>query len=254
MTSVGPLTPPRISLAHGTPPHISRAHYDVPWPSLEYLCDGIPSEARVRTASVFIALTGLTDVLDHHLQHVYRVGRDKSWDMANLELSLNNWVESLTGSTRLTIIQGSHLDIPGAANLRLAYLTTRLLLQRIELEGDKQAYAPDEERLMNRYIQARRTCEEILLLVQELKAQQLGGFWLSVSAFAFPATVNFLLRCALETESSPASLAQSTSFRIARELIATLRSHQEKSGWDLADVCLAQHADVVDKEIGRAHV
>lgn len=244
------LTPPRISLAHGTPPHIARAQYDVPPPTLEYLCEGNPSEERVRTASVFIALAGLTDVLDRHLQHVYRVGRDRSWDTTNLELSLNNWVESLTGSTRLIIIRGSHLDMAGAANLRLAYLTTRLLLQRIELESDKQTYGPGEERLMNRYIQARRTSEEILMLVQELQPRQLGDFWLSVSAFAFPATVNFLLRCALETESSPASLAQSTSFRIARDLIATLRSHQEKSGWDLADVCLAQHAEVVDKVLG----
>lgn len=223
----------------------------MPPPTLEYLCEGNPSEERVRTASVFIALAGLTDVLDRHLQHVYRVGgRDRSWDTTNLELSLNNWVESLTGSTRLIIIRGSHLDMAGAANLRLAYLTTRLLLQRIELESDKQTYGPGEERLMNRYIQARRTSEEILMLVQELQPRQLGDFWLSVSAFAFPATVNFLLRCALETESSPASLAQSTSFRIARDLIATLRSHQEKSGWDLADVCLAQHAEVVDKVLG----
>lgn len=56
-----------------------------------------------------------------------------------------------------------------------------------------------------------------------------------VSAFAFPATVNFLLGCALETESSAAGLAQSTSFRIARDLIATLRRHQQEAAGDLAD-------------------
>ena len=244
------LTLLRISLAHGTPPHIARAQYDVPLPTAEYLCDGNPSERRLRTASVFVALAGLTDALDRHLQRVYHVGRDKSWNTTSLELSLNSWVESLTGTIRIIIIRGSHLDIPGAANLRLAYLTTRLLLNRIELESDKQTYPADEERRMNRYIKARRTCEEILMLVQELQPQQLGDFWLSVSAFAFPATVNFLLRCALETESSATSLAQSTSFRIARDLITTLRSHQEKSGWDLGDVCLAQHAEVLDKVLG----
>ncbi|PHH66533.1 hypothetical protein CDD81_7008 [Ophiocordyceps australis] len=239
-----------ISLAHGTPPHISRAHYNVPLPRLENLCQDNASDAHVKTASVFIALTSLTDVLDRHLQHVYNVRRQESWDTSNLELSLNNWVESLNGCTRLIIIRGSHLDIAGAANLRLAYLTTRLLLQRIELESDKQAFSSDEERLMNRYIRARRTCEDILLLMQELEAPQLGDFWLSVSAFALPATVNFLLRCALETETSPAGLAQSTSFRIAGDLIATLRMHQQKSAWDLADICLAQHAEVVDKVLG----
>ncbi|POR33869.1 Putative transcriptional regulatory protein, partial [Tolypocladium paradoxum] len=74
-----------------------------------------------------------------------------------------------------------------AANLRLACLTTQLLLQRIELESDKQAHAP-EERLMNRSTQARRTSEEMLML---MLVQQLG---VPVSAFAFPATVNFWLR------------------------------------------------------------
>jgi len=180
-------------------------------------------------------------------QHVYCAGRDSSWDTPKLELALNSWVESLTGSTRLIILRGSHLDIPGAANLRLAYLTTRLLLQRIQLESDKQSYSADNQHLLNRYIQARRTSEEILLLVQELQPQHLGDFWMSVSAFSFPATVNFLLRCALESESSLAGLAQSTSFRIARDLVATLQSHHDKYSWDLADVCLAQHAEVVDK-------
>ncbi|GJN82212.1 hypothetical protein PLIIFM63780_005750 [Purpureocillium lilacinum] len=236
-----------ISLAHGTPPRIARDQYDVPTPLLEHLCDADATDRRVRTATVFMALYGLTDVLDRHLQHVYCAGRDSSWDTSKLELALNSWVESLTGSTRLIILRGSHLDNPGAANLRLAYLTTRLLLQRIQLESDKQSYSADNQHLLNRYIQARRTSEEILLLVQELQPQHLGDFWMSVSAFSFPATVNFLLRCALESESSLAGLAQSTSFRIARDLVATLQSHHDKYSWDLADVCLAQHAEVVDK-------
>lgn len=201
----------------------------------------------MNTSHVFIALIHLTDVLDHHLQHVFDVGRDRTWNTTNLELTLNNWVESLTGSCRLIVIRGSHLNIPGAANLRLAYLTTRILLQRMELESDKRMYGSHGGRIMNRYSQARHTAEEILILLQELQAEQLGGFWLPVSAFAFPATVNFLLRCALETESSLEGLAQSGSFRIAKDMIATLRSHQQKYGWDIADICLAQHADVVDK-------
>lgn len=196
---------------------------------------------------MFIALVRLTDVLDQQLQHVYNVGQERSWNTTSLELALNNWVESLTGSCRLIIIRGSRLGIRGAANLRLAYLTTRLLLQRMELEADKLVYSSQDERVMNRYIQARHTSEEILMLLQELQAEQLGGFWMPVTAFAFPATVNFLLRCALETESSLAGLAQSGSFRIARDIVTTLRSHQKQNGWDLADICLAQHAEIVDR-------
>lgn len=196
---------------------------------------------------MFIALVSLTDVLDLYLRQIYNVGKDKSWNTTNLELNLNNWVDSLAGSCRLIILRGTRLDVPGAANLRLAYLTIRLLLQRIQLEADKQMYDLPDDRLLNRYVQARQTSEEILMLSQEFQVEQLGDFWLSISAFSFPATVNFLLRCGLETESSLQGLAQSASFRIARDLIATLRSHQEKYDWDLGNICLAQHADVIDK-------
>ncbi|KAK9440987.1 N-terminal binuclear Zn cluster-containing/DNA binding domain-containing protein [Metarhizium brunneum] len=239
-----------LSLAHGTPPHISRIQYDVPLPTLECLCEGDSSEARVRTANVFIALVRLTDVLDQHLQRVYAVDGNRPWDTTSLELALNNWVESLTGSCRLIVIRGSRLEIPGAANLRLAYLTTRLLLQRMELEAEKRIYDQLNERIMNRYIQARRTAEEILLLLQELQVEQLGGFWLPVTAFAFPATVNFLLRCALEMESSLQGLARSSSFRIAQDIVATLRKYQKQFEWDLADICVAQHAEIVDRILG----
>lgn len=219
----------------------------MPLPTLNYLIDGRSTEIQRRTASVFIALVSLTEVLDLHLQQIYNVRGDKSWNTASLELSVNNWVDSLSDCTRLIILRGTHLDVPGAANLRLAYLTMRLLLQRIQLEADKHIYELPDDRLRNRYVQARRTAEEILILTQEFQAEQLGDFWLSISAFSFPATVNFLLRCGLETENSPQGLAESGSFRIARDLIATLRSHQEKYGWDLGDICLAQHAEVIDK-------
>jgi hypothetical protein len=237
----------RLSLAHGTPPHISRMQYDVPPPTVEYLCETGASDQRVRTAAVFAALAGLTDVLDRYLQQVYDIDKDKSWSTHNLELYLNNWVDSLTGCNRLIIIRGAYMDVPGAPNLRLAYLTTRLLLQRIELEAVKQQYNSPGEQVMNRYLDARRTAEEILIFTQELQEAQLGDFWMSVSAFAYPATVNFLLRCALETEHSPSGLAQSGSFRIARDLINTLRNYQDKYAWEVGDICLAQHAEIVDK-------
>lgn len=219
----------------------------MPPPALEYLCDNQSTDIERRTASIFIALLSLTDVLDNHLQFIYNVNKDSSTSTTDLELALNSWVESLTGNNRLIILRGSNMHIPGASNLRLSYLTTRLLLQRIELEADKQVYDANDQRLANRYIQARRTAEDILLLTQELKPEQVGDCWLSTHAFSYPATVNFLLRCGLETENSPAELVQCASFRIAHDLITTLRKHQEQHSWELADVCLAQHAEIVDK-------
>ncbi|KAI1490243.1 fungal-specific transcription factor domain-containing protein [Biscogniauxia mediterranea] len=207
-------------LAYGTPPHIQRGFYDVPLPRIENFSNHpmLPTESE--PISFFIALSGLTDVLDHYLQYLYRLKRDTNSSVRNLEFRLNQWAESLEGGARWAITRGTQLYLPGAADLRLAYLS---------------------------YIHVRRAAEDIVLLVRELQEQQLGDLWLPTSAFAFPSTVTFLLRCALETENSPAGLAVSMSLRLASALISALRQHQESSSWDLGDICLAQHAEIVEK-------
>ncbi|KAM5361219.1 hypothetical protein ACJZ2D_013235 [Fusarium nematophilum] len=241
------------SLSNGTPPHISRTQHDVPQPTLENLCEHGASADKILKASIYVALVGLTDVLDLNLRHIYHFSKtDETRDTTHLELALNNWVESLGDEIRRIIIRGTNLGIPGAANLRLSYLIVRLLLQRIELEAEKHLYDSQDSRLLNRYMQARRTSEDILILTQELQPEHLADFWLPSSAFAFPATVSFLLRCALETENSPSGLAQSSSLRIASDLLSVLRSHKEKHGWDLGDICLAQHTEVLDKLLAMA--
>ncbi|KAF3068023.1 hypothetical protein CFAM422_008085 [Trichoderma lentiforme] len=237
------------SLAHGTPPHIQKAQYDVPPPTLEYLSEGLIDGNNPRSelrTNIFISLVTLSEVLDRFLQYVYCVGRDKQ-TTTDLEHALHRWVETLEGPCRRIVLRGSHLDVTGAANLRLAYLTAKLLLQRIQLEAEKQGDHVNEEGVLNRYSGARMTSEEMLMLIQDFQPEHLGDFWMSVSSFSFPAAVNFLLRCALETENSPEGLAQSPSFRIARDIITTLRSHQEQYKWDLGDICLAQHAEIVEK-------
>ncbi|KAM0440000.1 hypothetical protein ACHAPT_001102 [Fusarium lateritium] len=204
-------------------------------------------------ASIYIALVGLTEVLDLHLKHIYQLSKtDELGDVIHLELALNNWIDSLGDRVRRVIIRGTNLDTPGAANLRLAYLTVRLLLQRIELEAEKRASNVGDDRLLNCYTQARRTSEEMLILTQELQPEHLADFWLPSTAFSFPAAVSFLLRCALETENSPSGFRQSSSLKIASELLAALRSHKEKHNWDLGDVCLAQHTEVVEKLLAMA--
>ncbi|RSL61821.1 hypothetical protein CEP51_013575 [Fusarium floridanum] len=236
------------SLSHGTPPHISKMQYDVPSPTIENLCEKGSSAEKVLKASIYVALVGLTDVLDLHLTHIYQLRKtDELGDVTHLELALNNWIDSMNDRIRRVIIRGTNLDIPGAPNLRLAYLTVRLLLQRIELEAEKRISNAGDGRLLNCYMEARRTSEEMLILTQELQPEHLADFWLPSSAFSFPAAVSFLLRCALETENSPSGLSQSNSLNIASDLLAALRSHKEKHSWDLGDICLAQHTEVVDK-------
>ncbi|KAM0556921.1 hypothetical protein ACHAPJ_005597 [Fusarium lateritium] len=237
-----------LSLSHGTPPLISPTLNDVPRPLIENLCEESSPPDKVLKAFVYIALVGLTEVLDLHLRHVHQFSNtEETRDTTHLELALNNWVEALGDDIRRIVVRGTNLRIPGAASLRLAYLTVRLLLQRIELEAEKRIRDAGDSRLLNRYMQARRTAEDILILTQELQPEHLGDFWLPSSAFAFSTTVSFLLRCALETENSTSGLVQSSSLKIASDLLSTLRSHKEQHAWDLGDICLAQHTEVVEK-------
>ncbi|KAI2465391.1 fungal-specific transcription factor domain-containing protein [Annulohypoxylon bovei var. microspora] len=235
------------SLAYGTPPHIQRSFYDVPQPKIEYQLNQTDCPRRRGAMAIFVALSTLTDVLDYYLQYLYQVDKEADTLVTNLELRLNRWVESLDDDARQIITRGASLHISGAPNLRLAYLTIQLLTHRIRMENSRSVTEINEDSLANQYIQIRRTAEDIVFLVEELKEEQLGDFWLPVSAFAFPSTVTFLLRCALETGKSPNDLAKSSSFKLARDLIAALRRHKDNSGWDLGDICLAQHAEVVEK-------
>ncbi|OBR03418.1 Fungal specific transcription factor domain-containing protein [Colletotrichum higginsianum IMI 349063] len=255
-----------LSLAYGTPPQIKRYQYDVPDPSLEYLTTQDATDAQRQAASVFMALVTLTGVLDKFLDHVYDLNQERDQQTSgrtslDLELSLGQWEDSLGDDVRRIVTRGNDLRAPGAANLRLAYLSTKLLRRRIELDIEKQddnsttgataaaqaAAAVPGDALTNRYIQVRRAAEEIVLLVQELEEDHLGDFWLPVSAFAFTSATTFLLRCALETENTAGGLAQSASLKLAKDLVDALQAHQRDAGWDLGDLCLAQYAEVVER-------
>ncbi|KAJ5573922.1 transcriptional regulator family: Fungal Specific TF [Penicillium hispanicum] len=230
------------SLAYGTPPHIRRSQYDVPLPTHESLSSQIQYAGA---HEVFIALTTLTEVLDFCLEYVYSITVEEP--ARDLDLELNKWVDTLTGNVRKIITRGIMLEVPGASNLRLAYLAVKLLLRRIYLDRERQTPNFSSEKLANHVMDARRTAEDIVVLVQELREMQLGDFWLPVAAFTFVSTVTFLIRCALETEQSSLALSQSPSLRMAAEFLSSLRSLQQNFGWDLADICLAQHSDVVEK-------
>ncbi|OAQ99555.1 hypothetical protein LLEC1_01327 [Akanthomyces lecanii] len=240
------------SLAHGTPPRITQSHQDVPPPTVQHLCHPECTEKELQVASIFIALVGLTGVLDVSLQQIYNTEKHKNWSTLQIELPLHTWVDSLRGIPQRIVVRGSNLDLAGASNLRLTYLSMKLLLDKIKLESAKQVPNNSEGQIMEIYLQGRQSAEQILGFTQNLQATQLNGFWLSAGAFTYPSTVNFLLRHALETEGSPSGLAQTSSFQLARQFVDTLRLHKEKHGWDMGDVCLAQHAEIVDKVLANA--
>ncbi|KAI0158351.1 fungal-specific transcription factor [Xylariaceae sp. FL1272] len=219
------------NLAYGTPSHVTSTHHDVPPPCMQYLESTLVDQCSRNAAQVFIAFFGLTDTVDYEY----------------CLYCLNHWIETLSTETRQIITRGTNLDLPGAANLRFAYLSMQLLLRRITLEVSTEKEGLDSPILANLYMQVRRTAEDIVILVQELTTSQLGDFWLPVRVFIFASATTSLLRCALKTVDSVVGLARSSSVHLAWDLIQALKAHRDNAGWDLGDICLAQHAEVVKK-------
>lgn len=197
---------------------------------------------------MYLAFVALAQFLDRYLERIYDLGKTSTNGPWDLEIELTQWEDCLDANLRRRIIRGGNsLDMPGSANLRLAYLYIKLLLRKRELDAEKAANAdPTASTPMRCYLEVRRAAEEIVLLVQELNEHQLGDYWLPLLTFAFTSTTKFLLRCALETESTMSDLAQSMSLKLAGDLITALQAHRQK-GWDLGDLCIAQYAGVVEK-------
>jgi hypothetical protein len=195
-------------------------------------------------ASCFVSLISLTQVLTHGLEHVYHLGSAKA-TLEGVQFDLDGllvtWEDSLPGRLRRSIIRGIRLDGNGTANLRLAYLSVKLLICRIQLDWDKSLYKDD---LTSRYcIQARKVCEEMVDFVQELDEFSLGGFWLPPNAHSLTSATTFLMRTALRSRDS----IYNPSLKLARTMVDTLASHRQVYSWDIADHCLSNCSDLIDK-------
>lgn len=233
------------SLAYGTPLQVCRTQYDVPFPSVNDLCSAYASPNQRSAASVFVALTTLTDVLARYLEHVYSVSKDTPSEMSAMDLEqiLIEWEESLDDDVRHLVLRGTHFDIPGAANFRLAYLAVKLLLRRIQLDLSKSSAQDEDDTVLPTDMHAQRSAEEIAHLVQELDETQLHGFWIPMHAFSITSATMFLLRSGLRTRTQ----SHNRPLKIAKGIINALQAHRGQSGWDLADNCLAHCSDLVEK-------
>lgn len=232
------------SLAYGTPLQIHRSQYDVPLPEIDDVCPRDASQYQKSAASIFTAFIALTDVLSQYLEYVYCVSQaaaSAEISSTNLEFILSNWEESLDPEIRLIVLRGTDLGAPGAANLRLGYLAIKLLLRRIQLDLN-QTHVEDEDSVLPFYMQAQRAAEDIAHLVQELDEAQLQGFWIPVHAFSINSAMMFLLRSGLRMR----HLDRNTPLATAKNMISTLQTHSQNSGWDLADNCLAHCSDLVE--------
>ncbi|KAB8279670.1 fungal-specific transcription factor domain-containing protein [Aspergillus minisclerotigenes] len=235
------------SLAYGTPLQIHRAQYDVPYPTMEDLCSPNASHSQIAAALVFLSLITLTDVLSTYLQHVYKVSESTAYppEMSSVDLErlLTDWEESLSGDVRRIALRGTHLNAPGAANFRLAYLAVKLLLRRIQLDLDADNMKADDDTTSPFYTQAQRAAEEIVHLVRELDEPHLRGFWIPVHAFSLTSATTFLLRSGLRRRNAHSN----APLKLAEDMISTLRTHRDRFSWDLADNCLTTCSDLVEK-------
>lgn len=212
----------------------------MPLPSVDDVC---PNPAHDRAAaSVFVALISLTNILARLLEHIYSISREfsQSGSSEELEQVLRDWEESLSDETRHIVLRGTHLNIPGAANFRLAYLSVKLLLRRIQLKMSKQSLSIDDA-TSPFYMHAQRAAEEIAYLVQELDEAQIRGFWIPAHAFSLTSATMFLLRSGLRTS------GRNTPLKIARDMVNTLQAHRRNFDWDLADDCVAQCCEILDQ-------
>ncbi|KAE8380956.1 fungal-specific transcription factor domain-containing protein [Aspergillus bertholletiae] len=235
------------SLAYGTPLQIHRAQYDVPFPTMDDLCSPNASHSHIAASLVFLPLTTLTEVLGTYLQHVYRVSESSPCptesSSVDLERLLTDWEESLSDDIRRIVLRGTHLNAPGAANFRLAYLAVKLLLRRIQLDLDADTMQGDDETASPFYTLAQRAAEEIVHLVEELDESHFRGFWIPVHAFSLTSATTFLLRSGLRRRNAHPN----SPLTLAKRMITTLRSHRSNFSWDLADNCLTTCSDLVEK-------
>ncbi|RAQ71810.1 Zn(II)2Cys6 transcription factor [Aspergillus flavus] len=235
------------SLAYGTPLQIHRAQYDVPYPTMEDLCSPNASHSQIAAALVFLSLITLTDVLSTYLQHVYKVSESTAYppEMSSVDLErlLTDWEESLSGDVRRIALRGTHLNAPGAANFRLAYLAVKLLLRRIQLDLDVDNIKADDDTTSPFYTQAQRAAEEIVHLVRELDEPHLRGFWIPVHAFSLTSATTFLLRSGLRRRNAYSN----APLKLAEDMISILRTHRDRFSWDLVDNCLTTCSDLVEK-------
>lgn len=218
----------------------------MPVPSKELLAPSRTCTAQNAGLSIFLAMLTLTDVLSRYLEHVYHISRVSTTDRSpvsplHLEMFLTDWEDTLDDEIRRLVLRGNDLDQAGAANLRLSYLAVKLLLCRILC--DTTSFTPEYDSAAQARLRTQRVAEEIVLLVQELKKPHLRGFWMPTNGFTLTSATLFLLRDALKA----ANRTRNTSLKLAKDMITCLQEHSNNEAWDLADDCLSNCTNMINR-------
>ncbi|KAF7919679.1 uncharacterized protein EAE97_011597 [Botrytis byssoidea] len=209
------------SFAHGVPAHIRRNEYDVPLPTLKgLLTDGNHEILRIRPAECFILLCELTEILGDILPLLYdrrcRPITETNKLLRQLEINLDEWEESLPqwGTNKSNAEQ-----VSGLSSLKLGFLSVKMLLCRIAFHSATHSPEP---------------CIK----------ENLNEFWMPYSAYHICSATIILLRCAIDTtDTETAESCKSSLSEVKQWLDWAHTSHH----WDLAEICLAQCAEPIER-------
>ncbi|KAF4958736.1 hypothetical protein FSARC_10927 [Fusarium sarcochroum] len=233
------------SFSCGTPPRIRSCQSNLPLPNLTLLSVSEPSEQQ--KAEVYAALASLTEVLYYYLEEIHQLLSPTVSSSTPLDNRARSWPETITGRIRRIVLRGLDMDTPGAANLRLAFLSIQFLHYRISLERSR---CDDGEASSNRvkeiYIQTRRAAEDIVVFLEELSLVQLQDFWMPELASTLCFVMAFLIRATIEWEVVYAESTEIGALNLARTLIQTLRTHKQNGSWDIGYSCLEQYSELLE--------
>ncbi|KEF63790.1 uncharacterized protein A1O9_01768 [Exophiala aquamarina CBS 119918] len=233
------------SLTAGTPPHITLSNFDVELPDLHLL--GVPTDDDKDISSnnnhagacSFVFLCRLTEILGSVLPLIYSLKPTSASDfqkvLRRIAILLDEWEDSIPQWLNYEHAQFKP-HAPGALNLRLCFLATKMCISRLLLlKASHPERATDPERKLYLQSRCRKSAEAVIEFTTALQEDDLRVFWLPSSHFASATTL--LLGCALEAPSD--EIAHGCVLK-AQGMVQYLRMVKNDTGWDLADVCLAQ--------------
>lgn len=246
----------RCSYNYGTPPQIRARQFDVPLPKLEAVCAADGPQAQL-SAHIYISLLGLTNVLGNVLEHSFNLtagvsasANDATCD--DLEAQLGTWRDRLDNNIRSIVIRGSNLEVAGAANLRLAYLTMELLLSRVDLDLRDRSSVDCISRPQPT-IRAKRAAEDVVMFVEGLGGPQAQDVWIPQICATLTSATAFLLRIAVSSISKGDVVSGNGCLDLAIRMMRQLRYLRQTYGWDIADHCISQYGELVDKMDAMRH-
>lgn len=201
----------------------------------------------VNSTIIFVALLQLTEVLGQVLEFMYDLSDASRTPLSPMtavfESLMDSWLDSQDDFVRRIVSRGIDPPVPGAANLRLAYLGLRFLITRLNFSLPSQEQRQNKDSLTLQRIHIRRVAKEVFHFVKELNEADLRGFWLPMHAYTLTSVTSFLIRDALRSDDKQASQSR----RIAPEMISILRHYESQYNWDLAENTLTSYGSVVDQ-------